>query len=121
MVASFFGILIASVGFGAGAEGMRQYQMFKARRRLRDYAERNAGFWTDLRLYLAEIMGAAIALAPPWGAIIMLTSSDRPVWVTPLLLPPYVIAILIIVRGLNRPVNTPASQPTARRRERRAG
>ncbi|HEX8412856.1 MAG TPA: hypothetical protein VF637_03100 [Sphingomicrobium sp.] len=100
---TFVQILIASVGFGTGMEGVGQYRRFKARRRIQAFAERNSGFWTDRRLYRAEASLAAIALAMPWTAFAVFIPIDRPMWVMTLVLLSYALAIYVLISNLNRP------------------
>lgn len=94
-------ILIAAVGFGAGGEAMRRYRRFKNDRRAMAAAYRNAGFWTDRRLYRAEATFAALALAVPWTALVLLIGADRPIWVTYILLVLYPAAIYLLMRNMN--------------------
>jgi hypothetical protein len=101
-VATFIQIAIASIGFGAGAEAVRRYRLFKARRRGLPTAERNAGYWTDRKLYRVEAIVAAIVLAIPWTAFAILIPINRPVWVMSLVLLSYALAIYILLSNLNR-------------------
>lgn len=64
---------------------------------------RNAGFWTDKRLYQAEALFAAAALAVPFCAIIPLVAADRDDWwwYSYAALIVYAFLIYILMRGMN--------------------
>lgn len=94
-------ILIAAIGFGAGGEAVRQYRGFKARRRAAPYEQRNAGFWTDKRVYLAEAVFCAAAMAIPFTAIVLFMSIGRPIWVGYVGLLGYAASVFILMRSLN--------------------
>lgn len=94
-------ILIACVGFGAGGEALRQYRGFKARRRATPREVRNAGFWTDKRLYQAEALFAAAALAVPFTAITMAVNTNESPAASYVALLAYPFAIYLLMRGMN--------------------
>jgi hypothetical protein len=96
-------VFIACVGFGFGGEAIRRYRAFKHRRRETPEHIRNAGFWTDARIYHTEAIGAAMGAAIPFSAIIPLMVSDRTKWWLysyPALLG-YALLTYLIIRGMN--------------------
>jgi len=96
-------ILIACIGFGAGGEALRQYRAFKRRRRAISRGVRNSGFWTDKKLFQAEALASAMALAVPFCAIIPLITAGRDNWWLysyPALVV-YAGAIYLLMRGVN--------------------
>ena len=95
-------ILIACIGFGAGAEALRRYQQWKSRRRDRPYAERNAGFWTDGRVYLAEAAVVFVFIAPPFTFLVFVLSTNQGLWQAMLGMLAYVAFGFLLMRGLNR-------------------
>jgi hypothetical protein len=61
---------------------LRRYQRFKYRRRHTPYAIRNAGFWTDKRIYLAEAATAALwAAAPVTGYLLTVAVTPIAIYV----------------------------------------
>jgi len=93
-------VLISVVGFGAGAEALRQYQQWKTRRYER--TDRNVGFWTDARvLWVEAIVVFAIAAIP--FTIIVLMMSDRGLSFSYAGLLAYAVFSFTLLRGLNRP------------------
>lgn len=94
-------IFVAAIGLGASGEAIRRYRAFKQRRREMPYADRNAGFWTDKRLYLSEAAFSALAAALPFTAIIGMTSAGRPIWVMYIGLLAYAFFIFLMMRALN--------------------
>lgn len=112
---TFVQILIAAAGFGAGGEAMRQYRGFKARRRLRDYSERNSGFWTDRRIYGAEYAFMSFWLGGPWLMIVLAVNTNGVLAWTFLTMLGYPLGIYLLVYGLNAPVSNRASQRAARK------
>ncbi|GEM70936.1 hypothetical protein SAQ01S_07020 [Sphingomonas aquatilis NBRC 16722] len=62
---------------------------------------RNAGFWTDKRLFQAEGLFAAAALCGPWTLGLLLISADRPLWAGMLVMFAYPLAIYLLMRGMN--------------------
>ncbi len=64
------------MGFGAGGVSLQQYRSFKARRRETPREIRDAGFWSDSRLYKAEAIFAAVAMAIPFTAIQMAVATN---------------------------------------------
>lgn len=94
-------IFIAAIGLGAGGEMIRRYRAFKQSRREMAYAERNAGFWTDKRLYLSEAAFCAAFAAAPFTGVISLSSADRPMWVMYIGLLVYAFFIFLMMRALN--------------------
>jgi uncharacterized membrane protein YbhN (UPF0104 family) len=99
--ADFIKVLIACIGFGAGSEAIRRYRGFKHRRRGMIAVERNAGFWTDSRLYHAEAAVAAVAMALPFSAIMFFVTADRPIWVGVPVLLAYALGVYLLIRGMN--------------------
>ncbi len=96
-------IFIAAIGFGLGGEALRRYRGFKARRRSMPRHERNAGFWTDKRLYQAEGLFAAGAFGAPFSVAIPLLAADREnfwFYTYPALIV-YVLLIYLLMRGMN--------------------
>lgn len=93
-------IIVAAIGFGAGAEGLRRYQRWKSRRRDQPPHVRNAGFWTDARLLWAETVIVFALVAAPFTAATMLSSwSVSRVY---FVLLAYVAFSFLLLRGLNR-------------------
>lgn len=107
--------MIASVGFGAGAEAMRRYRGFKATRRARPYDERNAGFWTDRKIYQAEYAFMAIWLGAPWLMIVLAVQTNGRLEWTYLTMLGYPLGIYILLAGLNAPlINSRTSRKAGR-------
>jgi hypothetical protein len=100
-VADLGTIFVAAVGFGAGGEAMRRYRRFKNRRRTIPREVRNAGFWTDGRLYLAELVFSAMLLAIPWTAVLMAVATNHNLWLNFVALLTYPAAIFIFMRNMN--------------------
>lgn len=96
-------IILGAAGAGIGAELIRRYRVFKGRRRSLPRAERNAGFWTDSRIYLAELIFAALFVAAPFSAIILLTSADRsnPLMAAYVGLLAYSLMVFLLIKSLN--------------------
>jgi hypothetical protein len=94
-------IVIACVGAGMGAELIRRYRGFKAQRRMMAAPVRNAGFWTDQRLYLSELIFCVLFVAAPFSAIILLTSIERPIWVPYIGLLTYSLMVFLLMKSLN--------------------
>jgi len=100
VAADLWTILTAAIGFGAAGEGVRRYRQFKHDRRIIPRDVRNAGFWTDSRLYHAEVAVIAAAFAIPWCLFITLASINFIGWGYLATLG-YVLTIYIVLRGLN--------------------
>lgn len=96
-----FRIFVAAIGFGVGGELIRRYRAFKARRREVPYAERNAGFWTDRRLYLSEAVFAAAVSGLPFTAIILAVSTNNSLSAVYLAMLSYAFFIFLFMRALN--------------------
>lgn len=112
----FLQVLIASIGFGAGAEAVRQYRVVKASRRLRDYVERNSGFWTDRRILEFEYAFVAFWLGIPWTAIVLAVATNGRLGWTFLSMLGYPLGIYLIQFGLNALVNNPELRQGGRKR-----
>jgi len=97
----FWKILIAAIGFGVGGELIRQYRRYKARRRERSFAERNAGFWTDRRVYRAEALFCAAAMAFPFTAIILAVWTNGSVVAVYAAILVYAFAVYLLMSALN--------------------
>lgn len=91
-------VLISAVGFGAGAEALRQYQAWKSRRLDRPREVRNAGFWTDKRLLWAETWAVFAFVAAPFTAFMWIARPD----LTYFGLLAYAGFSFLLIRGLNR-------------------
>jgi len=100
---------------------MRQYRSFKARRRTRDMAERNSGFWTDRRLFEAEYALMSLWLGVPWTMIVLAVATNHRLEFTYLAMLGYPIGVYLLVFGLNMPVNNRAQRQAGRRREKPGG
>lgn len=94
-------VLIAAIGFGAGGEALSRYQLWKSRRRARPHTERNAGFWTDGRVYLAEAAVVFAVTAAPFTMLVFMLSF-RSLWLAQIGMLAYVGFGFLLMRGLNR-------------------
>lgn len=94
-------IFVAAIGLGAGGEAIRRYRAFKQRRREMPYVERNAGFWTDKRLYLSEAAFCAIAAGAPFTAIVLAVWTNGRFEYVYLALLAYAFFIFLMMRALN--------------------
>ncbi|HEU5018596.1 MAG TPA: hypothetical protein VFT69_11575 [Pseudolabrys sp.] len=94
-------LFVAAIGLGAGGEAIRRYRAFKQRRRGIPYAERNAGFWTDKRLYLSEAAFSALVAALPFTAIILAVATNNNLWFVYLAIVAYAFFIFLMMRALN--------------------
>lgn len=102
-VGQWWHIVIAAIGFGAAGEAIRRYRMFKAKRRARPIAVRNAGFWTDLRLLEAEVVVTSSALGAAWTPIILAVNTNRVIEWTYVSVVLFPIGVYLILYGLNAP------------------
>lgn len=93
-------VLISAVGFGAGAEALRQYQAWKSRRLDRPREVRNAGFWTDKRLLWTETWLVFGIVGLPFTVLAM--ASSWSLWQSYGVLLAYAGFSFLLVRGLNR-------------------
>lgn len=101
--ATFWKIAVSAIGFGAGGELIRRYRAFKHTRRTLPVYQRNAGFWTDARLYHTEALFSACFLALPFCVIIPLVAADRDdfwLYTYPALLV-YALGVYLLIRGMN--------------------
>ena len=99
--ADLWTIFVAAIGFGAGGEGFRRYRRFKNRRCQIAPEVRNAGFWTDGRLYLAEFAFCALFAGIPWTAITLAVWTNGSFVYSYAALLTYPAFILLLMRGLN--------------------
>lgn len=99
-------VFIACIGFGGGSVAISSYRSFKHRRADMPPATRNAGFWTDSRLYHAEALFAALAMAIPFSAITMMIATKNDITWSYGALILYAVAIYVLIGSLNlRPPN----------------
>ncbi len=68
-------VLIPSIGGGIGLALIGMYRSYKGRRRSLPTSVRNAGFWTDRRLYRTEALVFTLALSAPC-ALVVLAAAD---------------------------------------------
>ncbi|MBO9624174.1 MAG: hypothetical protein J7500_15810 [Sphingomonas sp.] len=94
-------IVIACFGAGIGGELIRRYRAFKSRRRSTPPALRNAGFWTDRRLYLAELIFCVVFVALPFSGGIFLLSVERGLWFTYACLLAFALMVFLLMKSLN--------------------
>ena len=94
-------ILIACIGFGFGAEAVRRYRAFKTRRWEQPAQQRNAGFWTDRRLYRAEAAFCALSLGAPFTGIILAVWTNQRFETAYLAVVAYPLAIYVLMSSLN--------------------
>lgn len=94
-------VFIACIGFGAGSVAISNYRSFKHRRADTPPAIRNAGFWTDSRLYHAEALFAALAMAIPFTVITMAIATRYSLAWSYGALIAYALAIYVLVGALN--------------------
>lgn len=67
------------------------------------HTERNASFWTDRRVYLAELVFCVLAVAVPFSAGILLVSTDRanPIGAAYIGLLAYSLMVFLLMKSLN--------------------
>lgn len=94
-------IIVATMGGGVAYELIRRYRRYKANRRARPYTERNAGFWTDQRVYLIEATMLALVLAGPFSMIIWAANEGTPLWGGFFGLLAYTAFLFLLMKSLN--------------------
>ncbi len=94
-------IIVAAIGFGAGAEILRRYQRWKSRRRDQPTAVRNAGLVTDARLLWVETIVIFAVVAVPF-TILVAALFTRGLWPSYAGLLAYAAFSFLLLRGLNR-------------------
>lgn len=65
------------------------------------FEQRNWGFWTDSRVYLAELVFAVLFVAAPFSFGIILVSIERPIWVPYVGLLAYSLMVFLLMKSLN--------------------
>ena len=77
-MSSFWSIFIAALGGGIGSWAREAYyERHKPKRRALPAHVRNAGFWTDTRLRIAEIVVWSALIVPPVYGILLFVMADR--------------------------------------------
>lgn len=89
------------MGAGIGGELIRRYRAFKARRRAMPVALRNAGFWTDGRVYLAELIFCVLFVALPFTVIVSALASWSQILPVYAGLLAYSLLVFLIMKSLN--------------------
>ena len=76
---TYFRIAAATFGAAIMRELFSRYRRMKARRRALPPEVRNAGFWTDVRIFTAEVVVTSAVLAVPFAGIVIAAAIFRPI------------------------------------------